>query len=263
MRNLWNQAVYFGVAMIVLGLLASGAGATVLVTHTGSADPTTEGWTASTGGGVSTSGPGNEDGKAYWFVQSPEASRLGYTVDLTSGNVTDPSGWTATAVVRLVLGGEPSSQAALQVIDKKDRFDIYLSDGSGTVALGVWIRSVAGDVQVSSADPRVGYHTYQITFDPAGNAGDGAASYYMDGALLATQTRADAVNNTSYRRILWGDNNSGAGTPSSESHWAFAQFETGQRVVPEPATILLLGVGGLLFHRRRRRRSPLLQRQTK
>ncbi|MBP7936845.1 MAG: hypothetical protein KA354_19560 [Phycisphaerae bacterium] len=218
----WSAMAVF----VISGALASHVHALVLISHQGQADPVGEGWTASAGGSSATNAGGN-DGEDYWGMQVPSASRLGYTVNISSDNLGHPAGWTATVRVKLVSGGDIASQAALQVIDGKDRFDIYLADGTGSVAQGVWIRGAAGDAQISTLDPCAAYHTYQIVFDPAGNGGSGTASFYMDGALLVTQTRDDAVNNTQYRRILWGDNNSGGS--SSESRWALARFELGQR----------------------------------
>lgn len=206
--------------------LAGNVQGLVLISHQGQANPTSEGWTADPSSSPATTAGGN-DGEDYWGMQVPSAARLGYTTNIASTNLTHPAGWTATVRVRLVSGGNIINQAVLQVIDGKDRFDIYLTDGSGSVAKGVWIKGVSADTQISTIDPNAAYHTYQIVFDPAGNGGNGTASYYVDGALLATQTRAEAADNNKYKRILWGDNSTAAS--ASESRWALAQFELGQR----------------------------------
>jgi len=201
----------------------------LVMRHVGRIDPQTEGFDISVVGNPSTLIGGN-DGEDYWSIASPTSSRHGYTVALDPQILADSAGWTATARLKLLAAGAPS-QVQLQVIDGTDVWALSFIDGSGSWTRGVYSRttSAAGNDLLSGIDPTQDYHAAQIVFDPAGDSGRGSVSFYLDGQVIGGLTRAGASDNTSYRRILWGDNTSAG--PPTESRWSFVQFETGQRVL--------------------------------
>ncbi|MBP7936847.1 MAG: hypothetical protein KA354_19570 [Phycisphaerae bacterium] len=198
-----------------------------VVRHLGCTDPQTEGFSVSVVGEPATLGGGN-DAEDHWSIAAPTSSRHGYTVNLDPQVLAHPAGWTATARLRVVAAAAPS-QVQLQVIDGRDVWALSFIDGRGDWARGVYSRTTAanGNDLLSEIDPTADYHTAQIVFDPAGDGGKGMASFYLDGQILGSLTRAEAPDNTSYRRILWGDNTSAG--PPTESRWSYTRFETGRQ----------------------------------
>ncbi len=69
----------------------------------------------------------------------------------------------------------------------------------------------------------------------------------MDGAQIGSQPSSQAPPGFGIARAYFGDNN---GLGESESRWSLVSFEVGQHIVPEPASLLLIGLAGLLLRRR-------------
>ncbi len=73
------------------------------------------------------------------------------------------------------------------------------------------------------------FHTYQIVYDPAADAGNGGVTFYVDGVNVGTQTRAAAAN-AGNSRIVFGDNAS-LDFPASDSEWALVRLDVGQNAM--------------------------------
>lgn len=196
--------------------------------HVGQNDPAGEGWTLGTNAAVYGTGPGTE-GEDHWFMQVLAGRFLHYARTLNAIDLQSPLGWTATWRAQVVESGDVW-QAHLMVEDGSDMWVIHAVDGTGTLPAGAYImRSDSSPVRVSDVDPRDGFHSYQIVYDPS----SGTASYYLDGRVVAWQSRDDAPNATAgSRRIVAGDNSSGG--PASNSRWSYGELVLGRQPIAPP-----------------------------
>ena len=228
------------VAVLLLGYGV--ADAELIIEHVGQTVPPGEGWTQYGGAGQ----PGN-DGEDHWSIEgAPSNTSAYYSVPAA---FSDANGWTATARVKGVSGLDVASQASLEVFDGSDQWILHLLDGSGGLAAGLYIADSTGLVQLAALDPAAAYHTYQVEYDPSGSL----AKYYLDGAVVGSRTRAEVADDSSYW-AAWGDIASSQSPSATESHWALVRLETGMTAIPEPSSmvlVLVLGVLGCLVRRRR------------
>src|SRR5207249_4676432 len=73
---------------------------------------------------------------------------------------------------------------------------------------------------VSSLDPTLAYHTYQMIYNPANPL---TVDFYIDGTRYATE---GSYGNNGQARLEWGR---GQGTGGiSETEWSLVSFELGQ-----------------------------------
>ena len=209
------------------------------IEHLGSNDPLSEGWNFDSNSSNYQVNPGT-DSQSFWSVAQPAGNRANYYAPLFTEDVEDPSGWTATARVKLVEGGTAPGDVTLDVKDGENLWSLHFIEGDGTTPGGLWTvdANYQLDTRLADVDPAADYHVYQMIYDPAGNGSQGLLRYYMDGNLLGTATRDDtrASGELAFR---FGDARSMSSFDTS-AQWAWVRFETGQHVVPEPAAVAML-----------------------
>src|SRR5437763_1269884 len=88
-------------SVTAFGFLVPSAPSQTVVQHSGMINPTnaSEGWTLASGGSTALAADalsGGSDGEDYWRIKTPNDASGYYSHGLTSANLTDPSGWTAT-----------------------------------------------------------------------------------------------------------------------------------------------------------------------
>ncbi|MBP7933541.1 MAG: hypothetical protein KA354_02730 [Phycisphaerae bacterium] len=200
----------------------------LVVRHVGQNNPIDEGWSLGTNAAVYDVGKGTE-GEDHWYMQVVAGRFLNYARALSAVDLQSPLGWTATWRAQVVESGD-IWQAHMMVEDGSDIWVIHAVDGTGTLPAGAYImRSDFSPVRVGDLDPRDGFHSYQIVYDPT----SGTASYYLDGKVVAWQSRDDAPNATAgSRRIVVGDNSSGG--PASNSRWSFGELTLGRSPAAPP-----------------------------
>jgi hypothetical protein len=229
----------------------------VYLSHSGSIDPTTEGWTLNPGtGGTVSSGPGSETIGAssydYWFTNdsATEAGQtLSYSQPISSSQYLNA--WSLRARVRALDASGIDQQFVLH--DGTDRWGVWILNDS--------LINPNGGAALAMGDFNGDYREIEMLYTPvtAGVKSNGdSIQLYVDQVLAATQTRLDALNNTSGPNIAFGGNSS-LGT--GEVHWNQIEFVEGAILgfaqelpppAPEPGTglLLLLGCTVLKLHRR-------------
>jgi hypothetical protein len=246
-----NKLVLLQLAPAILALLAmaSFAHAATIISHTGSADPTTESpaWGV---GGAGTFGPGGTDTKPYWDVSTTFAgdstAEAYYYCTLTPGDVS--GNWLAEATVKvptLTSGDWGPSDAYLNLYVGTSWYFIGLSDA------GLYQSTGGGGYtnQLYGFTPDTSTY-YTMSMKQTGTGVD----VYVDGIMRASNITPRAGAN--YGNLLyWGD-----GGPNSQmagrSQWNSVVFDTNAAPTPEPGTLVLLATGliGLLCYAWRRRK---------
>jgi hypothetical protein len=120
---------------------------------------------------------------------------------------------------------------------------MFRNDATTDNKPAVFVNNITVDSEYIAATG--GFHLYELVFDPTA----GKASLYVDGnstpVLSGIASLSWSSTKTSPDRLWWGTNNSHA---IGSGDYALVRLET----LPEPASLSLLGLGGLLLRRRRK-----------
>lgn len=238
-------------------VFAAIAQAAPIVNHSGSADPTTEGWTFETlGTGTINKGPiTNDAGSGYdaWYVHDASADYGIYYQLFTAGQKADlvANDWTAQMRMRNPNNSDAAGGGVA--------FDVNLGSGGkrfyvyfGTQADGNPTWDLAGNYAADNTDipllARVGlgggYHLYEFRY----NATTTTADFYVDGTIAVAGLAGVSGAGGGNGRVQFA---SGAGGDQGQGNYNLVTLSLG--VVPEPASASLLAIGGLSLLGRRRR----------
>lgn len=246
-------------------------GATLLLSHEGAADPTTEGW-------VRTPATTTLTGSAYtetiddvavpsWRIEDPGASSGGtnlyYYATMTGTKTTEmlASGFELSGTIK-VPSTDPSENVAWSL--GSNTWLGYLVANDGMNIRRAWAlifgRSATGQTlvatfqnggqTVNSRTLDSGYHDYSIIYNPETRL----STVLVDGEVWVTDYTgnnlgASAGNN----QVYWGDNNGQSSSqPSRAAYYESVQFSQLDSV-PEPGRALLLAsaLAACLMQRRR------------
>lgn len=196
--------------------------------HVGNADPATEGWTFddfNNGTGTQSAGV---DSEKYWRIQRDAGAAGRYLHSLNESHLDDSSGWTMTARVKVNIA-DWINDCELAVMDGTSYWSLNLAaDTEGYMGAYTLNSSYGVDSALSTLDPSLDYHTYQIIFDPLSDA----VTYYIDGEAIGGQARTDVGGCWDIMRAQFGDTN---GLNASDSQWSYVSFEIGQNIwKPDP-----------------------------
>ncbi len=238
-------------------VVKSAQASTLLFSHEGAANPTTEGWTFS--GTVQTGAITDDLGSGVdaWKVYEQGGSNSGtYNKTLTTNQLSEALqiGWTLDATIRFVppdplvatsLGNNAWCTLLIDegVTGKRDLYGLYFgNDLSGNTLVRLYATGAT-----YTLDP--GYHDYRISWDPATQL----ASFFIDGVLRASDYAGSTIDNTGTSRVYWGDNTTTAVTSGRGAHYAYVGLSSGVAAVPEPGRmgLLMLAAAAGLFRRRR------------
>jgi hypothetical protein len=156
--------------------LAQTASAQIIFSHSGTADPTTEGWTLFQSGTGQNAGPINE-GAPAWQVEDYSNDGFTYyaiTPSAATVNAALSQGWTLTARVRLpqISDGNAGGSPGLAFMTDNRLFAMHL----GTELNGDPLIYLPGS-GFYFTDLDTGFHTYQFTYNPQSQS----ASFSIDG----------------------------------------------------------------------------------
>jgi hypothetical protein len=238
-----------------------------VITHQGSVDPGTEGFTSVPFAAPSTAGPiANDLGNPAWSIAgTARSSQLVYLSGaLTASQQTNVAsdGFTLTMVARAVLGLAPTYDpstpkviAAAFLDTGARRFEIVLGLNSSGDTVAVLPTSISGggsgDGSINAPGPSYtltglgnGYHTYVLVQSPATHLAD----LFVD-RVDRLQGYAGHTSFLSNSGLVFG------AVSGVQGNFNFVQLA----VVPEHSTamLMLLGIGALALAAVARRRSRL------
>ena len=220
--------------MAVLGLLGGTSQAIVVIEHVGDNDPGTEpGWVYTWGDETE----GSADtllGEAGWRISGNVGIYGNGVFAANPGLLTE--GWILEGRMAFLETPSGNNDTAFLIQDGTTGAHTFWEGDSWNVSNAV------GAIELLGPHPGVGvWGDYRIEYDPAGDGGNGDFSFYLDDVHLQTRTRGELEPNGS-DRVRWSH---GAG---NETIWSLVRLTE----IPEPATLCLLGLGGLALLRRRR-----------
>ena len=212
------------------------------VAHTGSVDPTTEGWTLSGGSNV---GAGTEMGKDYWYIEDISTANTGsYAYTLTTAQTN--TSWRITEVLRVASAAADNSGVVMVLFDTTTLLNSRLDEGK-------WQYQNSSNewTNVTTLDTKTAYHRYDIVCEftnPGEKSWNDAFKFYVDTVEVLSITRLGIRTHSAGPSLTWGDSSSFA---TAESHWNSVVFSD-DLTIPEPATMFLLTSSGVLLLVRRR-----------
>ncbi|WP_050029633.1 hypothetical protein [Verrucomicrobium sp. BvORR034] len=238
-------------------------GATLLFSHQGSTNPTTEGWSSALTGSGTGQAVTSSSTNAWQVMEPGGGNALTYNQNLTSPQLTQAltTGWELSASIQYVppnpLGATALSNNAWCTLlinegvvvngtQKRTLYGLYFgNDASGNTLVRLY--SAGSTYTVSS-----GFHDYRIVYDPV----LGNASFYIDGTLTASGYEGTEIDNTAVSRVYWGDNTTSSVTPGRGANYAYVGFSVD--TVPEPSRAMLVILAFTLISLRRDRRPRAL-----
>jgi len=206
----------------ILVAFAGTAGAAVIVQHSGSTDPGTEGFTNSEGGEPVFGSPVTN----AWNMNGAWTSEYNqFVLTAAQSAALWSEAWTLTAMIQnLSTGTGFGSGIYADVLVAKQRFDIDLSsDGAGDQVLSDY-----GSSPYTITGLGTDYATFQMVYNPTSHTVD----YYVNGTLAISNSPGVSEN---FPSVLFG---------GVDGNFSLVSLTT---AVPEPSTwaLMLVGFGGL------------------
>jgi hypothetical protein len=229
----------------------------LIVQHVGTADPTTEGWTAEPGGGGNVNvGSINDGGTPAWFVD--DNSGADYTTFLYTHVVSSADiavgkslGWTLSTTLRvasdesLLYDGSPTAIYRDGVTSWQMNFGL---NASGDTFVRLYTGDTTGPVHTIAGHST--YNTFSLSYDPLAPHAD----LFVNGTEVISDYKGFSNSQT---RVLWG-----AGRSPDQGQGNFSELSF--VAIPEPSSIsicLSAGAGILIAHRLRNRRRSARNRR--
>jgi len=211
----------------------------VIVEHSGTNNPTSEGFTFVGGLGTFSTGPTNDNGTAAWNITTDPTAFAAYEHNLTPGDLALVTNLSRTFTVRLRILSDEVAGADRNIAADVDfggtayvmQFGIDSSGNFVVTPQGWFTYTVPGGTE---------YHTVRME-----DSGDGLFRFSIDGVLQPNPGYTGISGGAN--RVAFGDFTQTGGS-AENVNWAFVQLD-----VPEPSAAVLLGIGALLFQRRIRR----------
>ncbi len=214
--------------VVVAGLSVPSAAAGLIAAHSGSADPTTQGWTALPGSGGVLVGGVNDSGTEAWFVDDNSTvlnSIYLYEHAVLAGEISDgnTSGWELSTSLR-VASDEVLTVDGSPVVSYRDgvrgwQMNFGLNSGGDT-----FVRLFDGATHTLVGNSS--YNTFALRYDPVASNAD----LFVNGVEVISDYAGFANTQT---RVLWG---AGRSPDAGQGNFASVAFAT----VPEPTSLPVL-----------------------
>ena len=242
MTNNFTKMVLAALLVAVMGGFASAA---VIIEHVGSTDPVTEGFTVALGTpGMAETVDGEAAWKLWWTSEQGAGRHFTPPGIFAANPQLNANGWIAEARIKFETVGTTNDDEVRAVMP---------SDGVVLNGLAIDSEGIKRPAEppvywtvIDANVPSAGFHDYKIVYDPQTNPGAGGTyTYYLDGGLINTNSRADARQGT-------GDElGFGLGGDSGPAWYASVRLSE----IPEPSMAVLVGMGLLMlvFWGRRRK----------
>ena len=224
------------IILITLVILTGHIEASVIFSHTGSTDPTNEGWVVepsfAPSGRPSSGGISNDAGSGFnaWFIND-DLSTLGSTWFYTKtptpeeNNQANTFGWTLRARLRIVDTPDLVSNAGAIIFEYADGVTSYRmalgaeADGDPIVLLTDG-GSTNGSTEATGASFTLdgggnGYHLYEMVFDPV----IGSVDLFIDG--IERLSDYTGIASTLFNRVAWG---AGSSFDTGQSNWNLVEW---------------------------------------
>jgi hypothetical protein len=243
-------------ALCVL-LITAGSASAAYVTHSGSTDPTTEGFSLYTEYTTFIYGAGNELSTDYWYTSDTTGTGMGlYSAGVTTTEL--QTYWEMTANMRLAAGaaqsatdsGVADANLSMSFVDSDANTSMrvdFQTDGWHVIGAGSYPEKL---IIESGIDTQTAYHVYKVTMtptSPGSDSADDSFKFYRDGTLKLTLARSQIGSYAGTNdQVAFGI---ASNWYNGDGHWGSYSF------TPEPATLSVLAIGaGLLFVRPWRRK---------
>jgi hypothetical protein len=240
----------FSIAMSAL-VISRGANADLVISHSGSANPTTEGWTQTQPGVNVTVGAINDGGTPAWFVDDSDGASTGalllYTKNLTTTQVADAAaiGWTLSTTIRVPSTSRPgdfsSPAVAYQGSTTQWAMGFNVINGDTVVQLITGFSNISTGAQ-STGGPTYTlsgistYNTFDLRYDPSSLSAD----LFVNGVeRISNYTGRSSVSATP--NVLWG-----AGSFPDIGRGNFNAVSFNIAAIPEVSSFLLAAAAGLV-----------------
>ena len=242
-------------AMVCLLAASTASATTVIAQHVGDNDPTTEGWVL-VNPGVGTDpilSPITEAGVGAWQIDDTDTSSTKASYydfnGVTTAQADDmiANGFQFAFTLKIPATGHNKNTRAIEA----EIGVVGTSESKGAI---LFLGTSGGDPHLDAGDYGTGvvmtglsegYHDYLMTYDPSTDL----VTTTVDGNLALS-----VAPNTGLGDRVWFGSVVGSG--EGVSRWSEVTFTSGlpvpEAVVPEPATMGLLGLAGLVMMRRRR-----------
>lgn len=254
------RAAHAGLTSALALLISTSHASALTLLHSGSADPTTEGWTPFTSANTLTSaGPVTNDlgiGIDAWQVDDTSAAfdtLRYYTQAISPADVAAgaAAGWRLSIQLRIVDTPDELVSVSgfglagtISGLYRDATRDWYL--GFASTAAGDPIARLPGGSTFTMTGGGSGYHLYELVFDPSA----GSADFFIDGVERVSNV-VGSVTSATHNVVTWGATTS---PDDGTGNYALVRFANSPAPIPEPSAALLVGAGLTWLARGRGRR---------
>jgi len=224
-----------------LGILTNGLGqGAILVQHSGSLNPTNEGFSLGIDTGVSVGPVTNDLGMSAWTTTSTGGGLFAYVQTLTPQQQAQVAGsdWMMSVTLRVVQSSNTNSQIYTIFNTGSRAFDLGFGlNGNGDPFVEVNESSLRPVYTLTGAGSS--YNNYDLLYNAANNT----ASLWVNGVDIIDNI--SGIQTPSLPVLYWG---AGQDAPETyQANWNLVSLS-----IPEPASaaFILLGSGALIYLRR-------------